>query len=946
LLPSLLGLGLGAGCSEGPSSTDSLGSGEVVGSSSLPISVGEFEDNGTAELADAIKALDSGSGAIIPKTDVDYWHVVARPGDRVFAAGHVLASLNSFDTELSVYTNLDTSTPVATDDDSGYSISAAVAGVAVPQGASTVFLRLWEHNYDQTIDSYMLYAYAANPSYAHVEPANENNGALNAAEAISAPLVRAQINAANDVDYFSFAAPANAAIIAIADVDPDANGKVNLKLSLRDANDVELTYGKNDASPSGTNAEATGVAQTGADGTYYLRVEGPATGKYDVVVLVKGRPVVPPGALPELADNGSAATAMACKDQHPGMASIELPGDRDYWKVGHKTGDRLFAYADTSQTTGSANVVLQYRHATDVLGKQDDGSGPGSSAALATKASGTYGFLRVSESGDDETIGDYHLFAVAVNPADEMVDVEVNDAIANSKPIGATMVLGKFPTAGDVDYWSFKARAGDTVVTIVDDDPNLGPVVDTDIEIRDANDKVLATGDNNFGAKANAAGPVLIPATGTYHVRVAEGGGNLGEYRLVVLVSKGPIACGDADLDGNEGCDDGNVANLDGCNEACAVEKGWSCAAQPSKCAAICGDGLVLGGEACDDNNKTDGDGCSKGCAIETGFKCTGAPSTCTAICGDGKVLAGEACDDGNVKDGDGCSKSCAQESGFKCNGAPSSCAASCGDGMVLGGEACDDNNTVDGDGCSKTCNTEEGFKCNGAPSKCLPVCGDGKLVGGEACDDDNLTEGDGCSKTCTVEEGWKCTGTTSNCAPVCGDGKVVGLEACDDGNTKDGDGCSASCAIESGYGCAMGACKPVCGDGKITGGEACDDDNVIDGDGCSKNCALEEGFNCSGAPTLCTATCGDGKVVGKEACDDGNTNDDDGCTAKCEKVKVVTVAAAGGGEAKSGCSVSTGGRDRGGYALALVIGALALVQRRRREVVSKRSGRVVGYAR
>jgi cysteine-rich repeat protein len=57
---------------------------------------------------------------------------------------------------------------------------------------------------------------------------------------------------------------------------------------------------------------------------------------------------------------------------------------------------------------------------------------------------------------------------------------------------------------------------------------------------------------------------------------------------------------------------------------------------------AHCGDGVHGGDEGCDDGNPDDGDGCDTNC-------------TPTA-CGNGIVTAGEQCDDGNVVDGDGCS--------------------------------------------------------------------------------------------------------------------------------------------------------------------------------------------------------------------------------------------------------------------------------------------------
>jgi cysteine-rich repeat protein len=121
-------------------------------------------------------------------------------------------------------------------------------------------------------------------------------------------------------------------------------------------------------------------------------------------------------------------------------------------------------------------------------------------------------------------------------------------------------------------------------------------------------------------------------------------------------------ACGNGLVTAGEVCDDGNVADGDGCDSNCT--------------ATACGNGLVTAGEVCDDGNAADGDGCDSNC-------------TATA-CGNGLVTAGEVCDDGNAADGDGCDSNCT--------------ATACGNGLVTAGEVCDDGNALNWDGCNRTC--------------------------------------------------------------------------------------------------------------------------------------------------------------------------------------------------------------------------------------------------
>ncbi|MEB2283865.1 MAG: DUF4215 domain-containing protein [Myxococcales bacterium] len=346
-----------------------------------------------------------------------------------------------------------------------------------------------------------------------------------------------------------------------------------------------------------------------------------------------------------------------------------------------------------------------------------------------------------------------------------------------------------------------------------------------------------------------------------------------------------PPECGDADVEVNEGCDDGNHDAGDGCSPTCEVEAGWSCSGVPSACAPVCGDGIVSGGEACDDGNSVPGDGCSSACQVEAGYTCVDSPSTCSPVCGDGLRRPGEACDDGGLVPGDGCSATCTIEPGWTCNlNQPSGCSPTCGDGLLRGAESCDDHNLVSGDGCSATCQTEVGWQCGGEPSTCHTVCGDGIIKPGEACDDGGLDPGDGCSASCTIESGWLCAGQPSHCSTVCGDGLLRGGEECDDHNLVSGDGCSAVCTVETGYTCTgqPSGCSAVCGNGVLSGTEACDDGNLDPGDGCNATCTIETGWTCEGEPSGCEPICGDGLLRGDEKCDDHNANVGDGCNALC----------------------------------------------------------------
>jgi len=70
---------------------------------------------------------------------------------------------------------------------------------------------------------------------------------------------------------------------------------------------------------------------------------------------------------------------------------------------------------------------------------------------------------------------------------------------------------------------------------------------------------------------------------------------------------------------------------------------------------SVCGDGVVIGNEGCDDGNQEDGDGCSTQCTVEKGWACAqGSPTVCHTMCGDTMVVGSEECDGADL-DGNDC---------------------------------------------------------------------------------------------------------------------------------------------------------------------------------------------------------------------------------------------------------------------------------------------------
>jgi cysteine-rich repeat protein len=149
----------------------------------------------------------------------------------------------------------------------------------------------------------------------------------------------------------------------------------------------------------------------------------------------------------------------------------------------------------------------------------------------------------------------------------------------------------------------------------------------------------------------------------------------------------GGAVCGNAEIEAEEMCDDGNTASDDGCSSTCQLE--------------ACDDEGMVPTEACDDADASGGDD--------------------PGACGDGVVQSGEACDDGEASAV--CDEDCTL--------------SACGDGEAnaQAGEACDDGNMVDNDDCTNDCT--------------LPVCGDGEVQGAEACDNEGSLCSGACMALC-----------------------------------------------------------------------------------------------------------------------------------------------------------------------------------------------------
>lgn len=254
--------------------------------------------------------------------------------------------------------------------------------------------------------------------------------------------------------------------------------------------------------------------------------------------------------------NNSAITATPLDDGDCGVGDIDPTGDEDFWSRNDAVeGDILFSYIHTAESTNSDNSFLEIIAAdgSTVLANNDnDGPGGGSVVAgLLLEADGPI-YYRVTETGDNDQITPYELSQILANPLDTLGEIEPNNSAGSATPIEATITTGEAAASdADLDFYAIELTAGDSLVVIVDEDPEAdGDASDTRLDLIDPDHStVLESGDNMAGNFGNALRYSMAPNSGTYYIRISNNTGADTTYRFVTLVDCAR-SCDDTDGDG------------------------------------------------------------------------------------------------------------------------------------------------------------------------------------------------------------------------------------------------------------------------------------------------------------------------------------------------------------------------------------------------------------
>ncbi len=261
----------------------------------------------------------------------------------------------------------------------------------------------------------------------------------------------------------------------------------------------------------------------------------------------KQQPALPIRALlGESEPNDDAGSADPLAQGESGGGDLSPAADVDWWAyTSAAVDDLVFTYVDTAGSSSSADSQLNvFADDGTTLIEADDDDGPGMSScvagAIVPQAGGVY--YRINEFADDQELGPYGLFQLVSSMSSN--EVESNDTCGTANPV-QWVTNASLPGGDTQDWFSFSADLDDSIVVIMDDDPNDdNNAFDSTLAIIDSDcSSVLATGDDGSAGHGNCAGAAVAPATATYYVRVSDGGFGDGDtdYRFVVLVNGEPV---------------------------------------------------------------------------------------------------------------------------------------------------------------------------------------------------------------------------------------------------------------------------------------------------------------------------------------------------------------------------------------------------------------------
>ena len=488
------------------------------------------------------------------------------------------------------------------------------------------------------------------------------------------------------------------------------------------------------------------VEQTTSFALTASNLAGMTTGSQTVTIA--GGPIV------EVEPNDSPGTAQTFPLPPSGTNSasgtIGNGSDEDWYQFTVPSGGSV--YAETSDGAGACPfdtiISLYAPDGTTLLVRNDDGGistcsliDPTTNAAASDLSAGTY-YIRV-ESFNTNT-GSYVLDIRVLPPVCGNRLVEGNEQCDDGNttaldgcsstcqleaensytgPAAAQTFSDAIDPLGDIDVVRLTITSTSylSAETFTNTSSRACDSADTLLSLYDSTGRTLlgendASGVNSCSRFAPTDGFAQL-APGQYWLILTEDGNNATLPNIDLVVRAAAInTCGNAVREGTEECDDGNVANGDGCSSTCAIEPTGTYIA-PSPTATISGSIAVPGQintffvtvtSTAYLNIDTYSDAAANTCVVDTEINLRDATGALVEYDDDDGLdrcsrISGRLLSPGrytlDVNEFANTASIPSYDVVFS-----SAAAFVCGNGVLETGEACDDGNTANGDGCSSTC--------------------------------------------------------------------------------------------------------------------------------------------------------------------------------------------------------------------------------------------------
>ncbi len=507
--------------------------------------INEVEPNDLQADANSMSVGGAVEG-VIGAADTDSWTFSASAGDAI--AVDISARPTDIGSGLdSIITVLDSGgAVVATNDDGqGGGLDSFATFIAPANDDYTVqvvgFGGTSEGEYLLTVNGAITTSIGGLPS--EVEPNNDLGSAtpMSVGDRISGA-----IDPSGDEDFFSFTVDGPVTISIDLDCTQDGSS-LDSTLELLDAGGSSIEFDDDDDDYP-VDSIILNAALPGA-GTYVFAVRPFSGGSPDHFYTASVQLTGPSGTI-ESEPNDTIGTATPAAIGSSASGVIDPAGDVDFFSFAGTAGSvvRLDIDAGGLLQVPSPSTLDSLLELFDPSGTSiafnDDGGSTDSDLTVTLPVDGVYTVAVSAFAGGGSATDTYDLditpFLTIVTNLPDTVESEPNDDSASATFIGTDALGSGVLEAGDADFFSFDAQAGDVLIIDVSA-TTFGSSLDSIIEVFDPNGASVGTNDDGGDGSLDSFLLFTAPIGGTYSVEIGAFSGTGPDAFYTVNILEGDL---------------------------------------------------------------------------------------------------------------------------------------------------------------------------------------------------------------------------------------------------------------------------------------------------------------------------------------------------------------------------------------------------------------------